>query len=135
MATTEGQLCVDKQADEQLFTYNSIPPLLDEELRAYRTAEFAVELSAVPTGCCTDGQAVKTELVVKHQIGHQELLCMHLQHTQHDPKCESMWLKCDSVTWCNGQVRAKAAWVKSDGTACRYDIGWKIEHVLDFAGM
>jgi hypothetical protein len=36
----------------------------------------------VAAGCCTDGQADKAGLVVLDQVGHKELLRMHLQDTR-----------------------------------------------------
>lgn len=47
----------------------------------HRARQFAVELPAVAAGCCADGQADQVGLVVLDQVGHEELLCMHLQDT------------------------------------------------------
>lgn len=45
----------------------------------HRARQLAVKLPAVAAGCCADGQADQAGLVVLDQVGHQELLRMHLQ--------------------------------------------------------
>jgi hypothetical protein len=42
------------------------------------TRQLAVELPAVSAWCCTDSQGLQALFPVKHQVGHQKLLRMHL---------------------------------------------------------
>ena len=43
------------------------------------TRQLAVELPAVSAWCCTDSQGLQALFPVKHQVGHQKLLRMHLR--------------------------------------------------------
>lgn len=47
----------------------------------YRASQLAIELPAMPTRRCADGQCVQATLVVQSQVGHEKLLCMHLQES------------------------------------------------------